>query len=572
MIETGKRVAFLKSIHLFHDFKDDELLEVADLFEEVSYEEGEIIIEQGSTADSFYIIYSGKVRVVRVREAREQELAVMVDHDYFGEMELNASRIRSASVIASEPTTVLRLSIENYQKVLKTYPTFKPNVEISIASRKLARKLRFQWLQQGEVIYFLARKHPFFLVQSLIAPVLALLAPAFLFIWGGLTGAISPVVFGSVLLVLILGWGIWNAIDWGNDYYIVTNRRVIWMEKVIGLYDSRQEAPLKTILSVGVETDVTGRILDYGDVIVRTYVGSIIFKHVHYPNQARSMVEEYWQRTKQGSAIAEKEAFKDALREKLGLVPPEKEKEKETEEPKKEEKKKKRPSLLQIAGASINIFKMRYEDGSTITYRKHWFVLLKQTWLPGLIWLGLIGIWISRLITLARSPELSFITILDGGTRVMDTASIALPLIMVPFALWWLYQYVDWANDVFRVTSDQIMDIDRKPLGTEERRTAPLDNILSTKYQRLGVAGYLFNFGTVYITVGGSQLAFEDVMDPAAVQADIDQRRAARIAAKAANERAAERNRMAEWMASYHQNVDEIRREQERQEEQQKTE
>ena len=80
---------------------------------------------------------------------------------------------------------------------------------------------------------------------------------------------------------MILGfiWGIWNLLDWGNDYYIVTNQRVIWLERVIGLYESRQEAPLRTVLSVGMESDQLGRIFGFGDVIVRTYTGQIIMRN-----------------------------------------------------------------------------------------------------------------------------------------------------------------------------------------------------------------------------------------------------------------------------------------------------
>ena len=64
--------------------------------------------------------------------------------------------------------------------------------------------------------------------------------------------------------------------------------------------------------------------------------------------------------------------------------------------------------------------------------------------------------------------------------------------------------------------------------------------------------GNIFNFGTVYITVGGSKLAFEDVMDPATVQSDIDRRRMERTAKKNEGAVAAERERMAEWLATYH--------------------
>ena len=72
-------------------------------------------------------------------------------------------------------------------------------------------------------------------------------------------------------------WGIWNWIDWGNDYYIVTDQRVVWVEKVIWLYESRDEAPLTTILAVNTTSTFLGRWLHYGSVIVKTFTGEITF-------------------------------------------------------------------------------------------------------------------------------------------------------------------------------------------------------------------------------------------------------------------------------------------------------
>ncbi|MFZ5909866.1 MAG: cyclic nucleotide-binding domain-containing protein [Chloroflexota bacterium] len=561
-MEPTQCALFLRKIHLFHDLKDEQLLKVAEKITEVSFDTGGIILEQGTAADSFYIIYSGKVRVFRRRDGREQDLAVLVAGDYVGEMELFSHHGRSANVTALAPSLLLRLSKKDFEELLKQYPSLKPNLEVSIESRKLARTLRFKWLRPDEVVYFLARKHPFFLLRVLIAPALSLLLPVFLFGWGYLAQSTAAAAFGGAALLGILGWGTWNAIDWGNDYYVVTNQRVVWMEKIIGMYDSRTEAPLSTILSVGVESDMAGRILDYGNVIVRTFVGAIPFKFVNHPNQAAHMVEEYWNRTKQVSATAEKEAFKTALRQRLGLLEPSKG---EPTPPKPEKSptfpRLYKPNILKIIGA--NLFKLRFEEGATITYRKHWIVLLHQVGLPSLILAALTGLTAVRLFTLANTPGLAFIQTLPDGSRGMDTIAISLPLLMVPFLGWWLYQYVDWTNDIFRVTNDQIMDIDRKPFGTEERRAAPLDNILSTEYKRTGFVGYVFNFGTVYISVGGTQLAFEDVMDPAGVQSDIDRRRMARIEAKKQAEMTAERSRMADWMAAYHTNVEEFRREQE---------
>jgi uncharacterized membrane protein YdbT with pleckstrin-like domain len=547
VIPNLTRAEFFKKIHLFHDLAEADLAHMAEIVEEKVYKAGEVIINQGTREDGFFMIYSGNVEVTRRRDKHVETLATLVPQDYFGEEELISKRHRTATVTALTETRVFIINRANMDELLKRDPKLKPNFDVTIASHRLWRKLRFKWIRPDEVVYFLARKHPILLWQALTGPGLALLFSTLLFLWGIVTGSLFAVWIGVAAMLAASLWVVWQIIDWSNDYYVVTNQRVVWIEKIIGIYDSRQEAPLTTILSVGVETDPVGRILDFGNVVVRTFVGRIDFSHVSHPNHASHMIEEHWNRTKAMTYGEEKDAMKTAIRQKLGLtLQAQVEKEKPKQADKSTLPKPYHPTLFNIL--TSNILKLRIEDAGTITYRKHGFVLFSQIWQPGFLLITIIALWINHLIKLVQTT----------GTLYLDTFLLTLPLIALPILGWFTYQYVDWANDLFQVTPDQIVDLDRTPLGRTERRAAPLDNILSTEYQRLGLLGYIFNYGTVYITVGGSKLEFQDVYDPAAVQQDIDARRAARVANKRAAEKKAERERMAEWLVTYHENADEF--------------
>jgi CRP/FNR family cyclic AMP-dependent transcriptional regulator len=549
MIELDERVAFLKKIHLFRELKDNEVADFAAQLKERVYKPDEVIFTEGSEPTALYFVYKGLARVTRIRRKQKIQLAVFVPSDYFGEEALLDRKPRSANIEAMEDVVLLELSRADFQALLKRFPKLKPNFQVSVKSRRLARSTSFKWLESNEVIYFIARKHPILLVQSLIGPAFSLVIPIVFSTWGVMVGAIIPVIVSAILLLGILGWVVWNVVDWGNDYYIVTNYRVIWLEKIIGVYDSRQEAPLSTVLSVNVETDMTGRILDYGSVIVRTFVGRIQFSHVNHPYQAARMIEEQTERTKRTGVSMEKDAMVNAVRKKLGLTALNKVKKIETEykilHPQK-------PSLIRVVLS--NMFKLRIEDSGVVTYRKHWFVLVRQVWQPTFFIIMLIVLMLNRVVSLFKSPDLALV---DSGFH-FDTIAVSLPILLIPFIIWWVWQYVDWSNDIFQVTSDTIIDIDKTPFGTEERRSAPIENILGTEYKRIGLAGNIFNFGTVYITVGGTQLAFDDVLDPAAVQSDIDVRRAARISKKRESEVTAERERMSTWLALYHQSAHEL--------------
>jgi hypothetical protein len=555
VIATSERVEFLKKSHLFYGVNEDQLLPIAAMLEEKEVTAQAVVFSQGSSADNLYLIYSGSVRVVWQRNAESKVLAKREAGDYFGEEELLTGKPRYASIIADTNTVLLVIPAQVFKQLVRQIPRLKTTIEVDVKSHRLERITHFDWLAEDERFYFLARKHWVLLAQSLVGPALTLGLALFLVAWGLLTHAAFPAYAGGVLIWPALGWAVWQAIDWGNDYYIVTNQRVIWLEKVIGLYDSRQEAPLATLLSVGVETDMLGRTLNYGTVVVRTFVGRIEFNHVTYPYEASHLISEHWERTKQVTSSKEKEAIRSVLRQKLGLTVPGKPSEAPVPV---ETKPAHRSMIISLAGLlGGNLFKIRFEDSGTITYRKHWFVLIRQVWQPSAFILILLLWMFFRGFHLLVSRGTLFRQTVEGRT-IPDTILVSLPFVIIPFLLWWIYQYWDWKNDIFQVTPDQIVDIDKKPFGTEERRAAPLDNILSTQYSRIGLTGYIFNFGTVYITVGGSQLAFEDVSDPASVQSDIDRRRVTSLARKKEAESSRERERMADWLAAYNENAHEL--------------
>ena len=557
-IETSARIAFLKKIHLFHGLEDDELAAIAQELDEVQYPKDAVIFQQEGKADSFYLIYGGNVRIVRKKDGKEYQLARLEREDYFGEMALIAKRRRSATVIALTDTSLLVLSRGDFEKLFKQKPDLKLNLEVAIRSRQLAQRLRFKWLRPNEVVYFLARKHPIILYQNLVIPVLALLVPlGFFYGWFAIAPVLIVLLAAIISLIAVAGWIAWLIVDWGNDYYIVTNQRVVWLEKVVGIYDSRQESALGTVLSVGIEANPLGRILDYGDVIIRTFVGRIPFNHVNHPNQAALMIEEYWMRTRAAAVGMEKEAMKDEIRKKLGIPIPSKPKPDDVSPTPKPTR---RGSLLRLLGA--NTLKLRYESGDTVIYRKHWVVLILEAWMPVLGVLATLILLLRRLIQLASLPNEALVSF-TGGLHV-DPWIAALFFVLLVFVGWFVYCVLDWSNDQFIVNAEQIIDLDRKPFGTQTRNAAQLENILGTEYQRIGILGNIFNFGTVYITVGGTKLAFENVMDPASVQSDINRRYAARKAKNEQEKVAKDRERMAEWLATYHRSADTLRAEEEK--------
>ncbi|MFN8383873.1 MAG: cyclic nucleotide-binding domain-containing protein [Anaerolineales bacterium] len=557
MIENPQRAAFLDKMHLFSGLDLNQLAAVGSKLSEREVAAGTVVFKRGDKPDGFYMIYKGKAKVtVPGPENRERQVALLTAGDYFGEEALLEDRNRSATVITSEHCTLFFLSRDGFQSLLSQYEKLKPNFQVSIKSRKLARSTNFKWLGKNEVIYFIARRHKIRLYRALLGPIFSLLIPLALFAAGFISQATTPWALGVISLIGVLGWGAWQAIDWSNDYYIVTNQRVIWLEKVIFLYDSREEAPLGTILSVGVESDALGRVLNYGNVIVRTFVGKLEFDHVDHPVQAADMIREYWERTKAITTRSQMDVMKDTIKQKLG-IPLEKRPQVELTPvvPLDEEKAAKTPLWML---ALQNLFQLRIEEGGKVIYHKHWVILVQQGWRPIAMFFADIALVIWRIVFLATHEGHSFIRVNAAGSYSPDTLVVTLLVFLLPIGGWLWYEYEDWKNDIFMVTNDEIFDIDRKPFGKEERRSAQIENILSTSYSRSGPTAVLFNYGTVKISVGGTQMGFEDVMDPASVQADINRRRSARIAKKNEDAGKDDRERFATWLAAYHKNIEEF--------------
>jgi len=352
----------------------------------------------------------------------------------------------------------------------------------------------------------------------------------------------------AVAMPLAIFWLVWRFFDWHNDYFIVTSKRVVWIEKVALIYESRQEAPLRTIMSVGLQRSQVGRIFDFADVVVMTYVGTIRLRDLKRAESIERLIESYWHRSESFDRLDESQAMAQKLNDKLELPWDDTQEthinRSEIKDPEQAEERQEPGFLTWLFSDFI---RLRFESSGAIIYRKHWFVLIKKIWLPLLLTLITLAALGGRLAGL-----LTFFDII--------TAVILLFMVLLVCILWVIYQYADWRNDVFKVTLDQIIDIDRKPLGRIRRRSAPLENILSIEYERQGFWGFLFNFGTVYITVGNMKLSFDHVYNPSEVQQDIFYRMGERLEKVRRFEIETERERFSDWIASYHQKTENYRK------------
>jgi hypothetical protein len=535
MSETAA-ITLLRHVSFLHSLDEKDLLALTQELEMQDYAPGEAVFLQGARPEAMYFIVSGRVEVLqKATDAPTKRFGQFGRGDTFGEIEMIYRQARQASVRALEPTTIYRWNRTSMAAFMKHHPDVLMNLRAFVRGQLLARRLRFPWLGPNEVVHNVARKHTALLYEAMVLPAMFMVAAASLILWGVLRNVIPLPWVGAGLALCGTLLSAWRIVDWGNDYYIITDRRAVWLEKVIGIYDSRREAPLHTVLSVSVSTEVVGRLLGYGDVILRTYTGQVVFRNVGCPRMLAAQLEELGRRVRSQREALDREGLREIVRERLGEDAP-------SDEARSFEGPDEEPAGDDHTGLDRWNFKLRFEDENVVTYRKHWAVLLREISVPSILILALVGVAAARIG--------GWIAVTNIPTLLMLSAGL-----LVPAIAWWVYRYVDWANDIYQITPDQIRDIYKKPLGREVRKVAPLENILGTEVDRKGLVGILLNYGDVIANVGTEQFQFEGVYHPVGAQQDIVHAQEAFLQRKHERDRRRRQGEMVELLDIYHSEV-----------------
>jgi len=520
--------SFLHEHYLLKYLTNEELGQILPLFKPITLEEGEVLYRSGFPGRNFFLIISGQILLI---DENQNEIVIKAN-GHFGESALLKNGLRSEKAQAREKSLILAINKRGFMAILSAYPSIKSRLSAMKKSADILEKTAFPWISKGETIRFVVRKHINIFYSQLVLPGIFLL-------FTGVGAVLLNLNLGIFLLITFLIfslWSLWLWLDWRNDFYIVTTERAAWVEKVIWLHDQRREVPLQKILSATISTNQIQRILGYGDVIIRTYTGNIPMRNTAHPDLLLDLISEAQEIAKTRAQRTETANIGETIRNRLGL-------DGSTTSPETESE---ITDLAMEDGLQItetitplqeffNLFRARYELNGVITYRKHKFVLFRNSWWLWLTFAGLVISFFARLVDLLPYPSLMWITLL----LALNLAALG-------------YVFADWANDLFQITDKYIIDLDRKPFGRETKRSALLENVLSLDYKRENILQRLFDFGTVAINVGDIQLDFEYVAHPISVQNELFERYNAIVKQNELEDAQRRRDDMVEFLAAYH--------------------
>ena len=105
---------------LFQGLTDDELQQLMDMAEPLSLRAGELLIRQGDTGDSAYVLTKGEFEIQKQSGQSIIKIDMRNAGDVVGEMALLARTPRSASVISKTDSEALRIPQEAFEKLLSS--------------------------------------------------------------------------------------------------------------------------------------------------------------------------------------------------------------------------------------------------------------------------------------------------------------------------------------------------------------------------------------------------------------------------------------------------------------------
>jgi len=118
MSESAIETQALSSMPFFSKLSPEDLEGIVEVGQEVSFEPGSVIVEEGDVGDGMYIVLDGVVRVEV--GGRYHDLKV---GGFFGEMALITDSRRMATVKAQEAVRALKIPAQDFQSFLLAHPS-----------------------------------------------------------------------------------------------------------------------------------------------------------------------------------------------------------------------------------------------------------------------------------------------------------------------------------------------------------------------------------------------------------------------------------------------------------------
>jgi CRP/FNR family transcriptional regulator, cyclic AMP receptor protein len=108
----------LAGVPMFTGFGARHMNRLAEESDELVFEPGQAIVQEGEPGEALFVVMAGQAKVVR----KKRTVAHLLPGDFFGELSALDGGPRTASVVAETPVRVLRLFRHTLMKMIQDEP------------------------------------------------------------------------------------------------------------------------------------------------------------------------------------------------------------------------------------------------------------------------------------------------------------------------------------------------------------------------------------------------------------------------------------------------------------------
>jgi small-conductance mechanosensitive channel len=126
----------LNNVSIFAPLSDEEIERLANASVSRVYAPGEPIVHRGQEGNSMYVIIRGGVKVQIPENNYQKTIGKLKENDFFGEMSLLTGEPRTATVIATEESEVLRIDKEGLKPIFENNPALVSAVSELVEERR----------------------------------------------------------------------------------------------------------------------------------------------------------------------------------------------------------------------------------------------------------------------------------------------------------------------------------------------------------------------------------------------------------------------------------------------------
>lgn len=153
---------FLAQVPLFHGAPQRALTIAAQALQPRTFPTDTVFFQEGDRGEVLYVLARGMVKLFKIDlEGHEKTLAILKPPEFFGEMALLGEQGRSATALAIRETLVYLLFRDDFQRLLRDYPSISLNVANTLSQRLRGMVDEAQVLSykdaQGRVAYVILR-------------------------------------------------------------------------------------------------------------------------------------------------------------------------------------------------------------------------------------------------------------------------------------------------------------------------------------------------------------------------------------------------------------------------------